>query len=136
MTARSRSVVRLSAMALLLLAPAACVRGYGQRKNPFAAPGSGPGEGSIDVRVENHNFGDATIHALRGGERIRLGEVTGKTDKSFNVRWNFSLPLEFEINIIGGEGCYVRAMNVDPGDDVWVRIPVQVNASPCYSGKG
>ena len=125
--------LRLSAVLVLALGLAACAKP--ESKNPFATPGSGRGEASIQVRVENQNFGDATIHAIRGGERIRLGQVTGKSDKSFTLRWNFSLPLEFEINIIGGQGCGVRPMSVDPGDRVWVRIPTQIGASPCYSGK-
>jgi hypothetical protein len=61
--------------------------------------------------------------------------VTGKSEKTFTMRWNFSLPLEFEINIIGGQGCGVRPMSADPGDRVWVRIPNQIGSSPCYSGK-
>jgi hypothetical protein len=129
----SPSLLRVSTVLVLALGLAACAKP--QAKNPFAAPGTGRGEGSIQVRIENQNFGDATIHAIRGGERIRLGQVTGKSEKSFTMRWNFSLPLEFEVNIIGGQGCGVRPMSVDPGDHVWVRIPTQIGASPCYSGK-
>lgn len=136
MNALIRTVVLLPTTALLLLATASC-RAPGRRiDNPFAAPASREREGSIQVLVENQNFNDATVHAVRGGERIRLGEVTGKSEKSFTVRWNFSLPLEFDIHLIGGDGCGVRPMSVDPGDRVWVRIPTQVPQSPCYSGKG
>lgn len=124
-------------MALVVLTTASCIRTPGRRiDNPFAAPGSSEREGSIQIRIENQNFNDATVHAVRGGERIRLGEVTGKSDKNFTVRWNFSLPLEFEIHLIGGDGCGVRPLSVDPGDRVWVRIPTRVPGSQCYSGKG
>jgi hypothetical protein len=88
------------------------------------------------VRVENQNFGDAVVHASRGGERVRLGGVTGKSEETFTMEWGFSLPLEFEINIVGGGRCLVRPLSVDPGDRVWVRIPTHLGASPCYSGKG
>lgn len=123
----------LPAVALMALSLGACSQGWGRAKNPFTAPGSD--EGEITVRVENHNFGDATVHALRGGERIRLGNVTGKSEQDFTVNWTFSLPMEFEVNIIGGQGCRVRPMTVDPGDKVFVRIPTEISAQPCYSGK-
>lgn len=122
-----------AALALVALSLPAC--GKGMAANPFAPAGSRGNDGQVRVLVENHNFGDATIHALRGGERFRLGEVTGKSEKSFTVRWNFTLPMEFEVHLTGGGGCRVRAMTVDPGDRVWVRIPTEVSMSPCYSGK-
>ncbi|MDP2955498.1 MAG: hypothetical protein Q8N53_03685 [Longimicrobiales bacterium] len=127
--------LRAAALALLTLSLPACGKGPGRPTNPFAPSGSRGNDGEVQVRVYNQNFGDATIHAVRGGQRFRLGEVTGKTEKSFTVRWNFSLPLEFEVHLTGGQGCRVRAMPVDPGDRVWVRIPTEVSMSPCYSGK-
>lgn len=133
MTPHLRTVVRLATAAVLLLAVGSCYRPG--RKNPFAAPGSGQGEGTIHVRVENENFGDATVHALRGGERIRVGQVTGKSSQSFQVRWRFSLPMEFEIDIVGGDGCAIRPMTVDPGDEILVRIPPEIGPTPCYAGK-
>lgn len=123
----------LSLSAVTLLGLTGCVKP--EALNPFASPGSRPGEGSVRVLVENQNFGDATVHALRGGERIRLGNVTGKSDETFTIRWNFSLPMEFEINIIGGQGCRIRPMTVDPGDRVFVRIPTEISMQACYSGK-
>ena len=132
MTASLR-ILRLPVVLALAASLSACAKPT--PKNPFTAQGSGRGQGSIQVRIENQNFGDATIHAIRGGERIRLGLVTGKSEKTFTMRWNFSLPLEFEIDIIGGQGCGVRPMSADPGDRVWVRIPNQIGSSPCYSGK-
>lgn len=128
----SISLLRLPVVLALVAGLAACAKST--TKNPFA-PGTSRSEGSIQVLIENQNFGDATIHAIRGGERIRLGQVTGKSEKSFTMRWTFSLPLEFEVDIIGGSGCGVRPMSVDPGDRVWVRIPTQIGATPCYSGK-
>jgi hypothetical protein len=131
---RSLSLIRAVSSAILLLAPLACARGSSAR-NPFAGSGRGR-EGSIDVRIENQNFGDATIHALRGGERIRLGQVTGKSQQDFKVNWRFSVPIEFRVDLVGGQGCGVRPMTVDPGDKVWLRIPTQIGITPCYAGKG
>jgi len=127
------SFLRVAICAVLVAGASACTKPT--TKNPFAAPGTGTRDGRIQIRIENQNFGDATIYAIRGGERIRLGEATGKADKNFTLRWNFSLPQEFEISIIGGQGCGVRALSVDPGDRVWVRIPSQIGTSPCYASK-
>lgn len=121
----------LALVTALSLSAAGC--GRGKAANPFASPASR--EGRVRIQVENMNFGDATVHALRGGERIRLGQVTGKSEEHFTIRWNFSLPMQFEIHITGGPGCLVRGISVDPGDRVWLRIPNELSVQPCYSGK-
>jgi len=127
--------LRLAVAAILALTLTGCGLGTGTARNPFAPAGSRGGDGSVQVLVDNQNFGDATIHAYRGSERFRLGEVTGKSEKRFTVRWKFSLSMEFDIHLIGGGDCQVRGMPVDPGDRVWVRIPTQIGMTPCYSGK-
>lgn len=129
---KAHSPSTLLAVFALLLGVGGC--GSAKAINPFAPPSAS--ETQIRVTIENQNFGDATIHALRGGERIRLGQVTGKSEQNFNVRWNFSLPMEFEIHIVGGQGCRVRPIPVDPGDRIWVRIPTELSLQACYSGKG
>jgi len=130
---RHPPTLRLALLALLSVAASSCGGGLAQAKNPFAPASAN--ETEVQVRVENQNFGDATVHVLRGGERIRLGNVTGKSDQNFTLRWNFSLPMEFQVEIIGGQGCAVRPLVVDPGDRVFVRIPTQLAAQACYSGK-
>ncbi len=124
----------LLALAVLVL-PTACFSGWGRSRDPFHE-GSAESRGQISVRVENQNFGDAVVHASRGGERVRLGSVVGKSEQTFVLDWAFSLSLEFEVNIVGGGRCQVTPLSVDPGDRVWVRIPTHLGASPCYSGKG
>ena len=123
-----RPVLVLAASALL----GACFSGYGQPPNPFS-PAEAPGE--IQIRVENQNFNDVTLYALRGGEPMRLGDIIGKSSGRFTVDWNFSLPLEFRAELVGGGACSIRPLSVDPGDRIWVRIPVQMGVTPCESGK-
>ncbi len=134
MTDRS-AFLRLAIVAGLVLVFTGCGAGARATRNPFAPRGSRGDDGTVQVLVDNQNFGDATVHAYRGSERFRLGQVTGKTERSFTVRWNFSLPMEFDIHLVGGGDCRVRAMAVDPGDQVRVRIPTQIDMSPCYSWK-
>lgn len=132
---RFPTALRLATAAAVALTLAGCALAHGAARNPFAPAGSRGRDGSVQVLVDNQNFGDATIHAYRGSERFRLGEVTGKSEKRFTVRWNFSLPMEFDIHLVGGGDCWVRAMPVDPGDRVWVRIPPHIYTTACYSGK-
>ena len=122
---------RITLAAFLLLATAGCGT---KSRSPFAGRAE-RGDEQSQVRIENHNFNDANVHALRGGERIRLGTATGKSDESFRVRWNVSLPLEFQISLVGGGSCRVRSMIVDPGDRVWVQIPSEISGSECIAGK-
>lgn len=127
-----RSSLLTGALPLLF---AGCFSSLGGSRDPFHERPGGE-DGQILVRVENQNFGDAVVHASRGGERVRLGSVIGKSEEIFTMDWRFSLSLEFEVNIVGGGRCLVPPLSVDPGDRIWVKIPTHLGASPCYSGKG
>ena len=131
MTLSPLALSRFTLAALLMVATAGC--GTGSR-SPFAGPAQ-RGSEQIQVRIENHNFNDATVHALRGGQRIRLGTATGKTDEDFRIRWNSTLLIEFRISLVGGGSCRVRSMTVNPGDRIWVRIPNEIYRSECIAGK-
>lgn len=129
---RHHLALRLACGALLVALLAGC--SLRSVHNPFARGGR-RGEERIQVTVQNFHFNDATIHAVREGERMRLGEVIGHSEKTFTVRWSISLQMEFEIHLIGGLDCWVRPMIVDPGDKVMVRIPPSVDVTPCESWK-
>ena len=122
---------RLTLAAFLVVATAGC---GARSRSPFAGPAQ-QGSEQIHVHIENHNFNDATVHALRGGQRIRLGTTTGKTDEDFRVRWTSTLRIEFQISLVGGGSCRVRPMTANPGDRVWVRIPNEIHRSECIAGK-
>jgi hypothetical protein len=122
---------RLTLVACLLLAATGCGT---TSRSPFA-DSAARGDEQIQIRIENHNFNDATVHALRGGMRVRLGTATGKSDEDFRVRWNSTLAIGFEISMVGGGECRVRSMMVDPGDRVWVRIPNEIYGSECIAWK-
>lgn len=124
---------RLLTALLALSVVGACTPGWGRPADPFDTSADAPGE--VRVAVDNQNFNDATIVAIRGGERVRLGDVVGKSRSSFNVRWDFTLAMEFEISLIGGGGCVTRPLNVSAGDQIWLRVPVNIRATPCQAGK-
>ena len=65
--------------------------------------------GEIRIDVLNHNFSDATIWAvIRESSRRRLGVVTGKTDETYVLEWDFTQPLRLEIDLLAGSRCLTR----------------------------
>ena len=105
---------------LVALALTACAH---RAEAPF-----GGGAESVEIEVRNDNFADATLHALRGGERIRLGIVTGHTARTFQLDWRFSQPLRIEIDLLAGGRCVTRDLQVDPGDELYLRIESQLGS--------
>ncbi|MEZ4415843.1 MAG: hypothetical protein R3E10_08805 [Gemmatimonadota bacterium] len=77
-----------------------------------------------DIRIDvlNLNFSDATLWALRGGERIRLGIVRGKQEESFELSWPVSLPLRVEMDFLAGPRCVTGQLSVDPGDVIYLEL--------------
>ena len=90
---------------------------------------------SGDPNAKSINFNDANLFALRNGQRIRMGSVTGKSEEDFTLDWNFSLPLQFEAQLVGGRTCRVRSIMADPGDALWIQIPTELSITPCTVGK-
>lgn len=104
----------------------ACVRGAAP--SPFDAASGG--DGSIQVEVHNFNWADASLYALRGAERIRMGVVTGKTDQTFEIAWPMTRPLRIEIDLLAGGRCVTRPLTVDPGDRISLHIRVDLYSDP------
>lgn len=120
------------ALVALTLAAAACATGNPlQSDGPFDAAG---GERElVTIDVLNNNFGDVTLWALRSdAERIRLGNVTGKTDARFSIPWRFSEPMRIEIDMVAGPRCVTENITVDPGDVLQLEIqPVFQQTAGC-----
>jgi hypothetical protein len=81
---------------------------------------------SIRIEVTNLNFQDATLHAVRNGERTRLGTVTGKGSATYTLEWRVPLPLSFEIDLLAGGRCTTRPITVDPGERIQLQIEVDI----------
>ena len=127
-----RSNLLLVGMLLL----AGCATG-GSARNPFD-PSDTRGSGSeepIRIEVQNLNFNDVTVWAMRQGQRIRLGRVTGKTDEEFRINWNLAVPISFVIDVTGGRSCTTGTIGVDRDARVWVAVPASVGAQPCRTGR-
>lgn len=106
--------------------------------SPFdgtAGEGSGA-EDPIRVEVQNINFNDITVWAVRpGGQRTRLGRVTGKTDETFRIQWNLAVPIYFAVDVTGGRGCRTAQVSVERNARVWVIVPSNVGSQPCRVGR-
>lgn len=86
----------------------------------------GPGETqTIRIVVQNLNFADARLYALRRGTRTSLGTVGGKQDDEFTLEWSVSEPLQIEINLMAGPTCTTEPLMADPGDLLELQIALE-----------
>lgn len=104
-------------------------------RNPFDGSVEQEQEDRLRIQIQNMNFNDVTIFAVSAGQRVRLGSVTGKSDGSFRLVWNYADPISFEIDVVGGRGCDTPPIAVDPGAWIWVQVPNNVGAGQCRSGR-
>ena len=77
---------------------------------------SGPEQSEVVLlTVENNDFRDANIFAFWDGVRDRVGFVTGKTSRTFRMKWR-SERVQIGVDFVGRGG--QRSGNVDvwPGD--------------------
>ncbi len=130
-----RSPGRVLALAAILASAPACSSLAGGAHNPFDGSLEQRQEDRLRIQVQNMNFNDITVYAVSLGQRVRLGNITGKTDQSFRLDWNFANPISFEIDVVGGSGCNTMALPVEPGARVWVQVPNEVSSSGCRAGR-
>ncbi|HKP28138.1 MAG TPA: hypothetical protein VJU15_02005 [Gemmatimonadales bacterium] len=104
--------------AALLLVTAACGGKSAPPVDPMAP---------AYVEVQNQGFLDMTVYALRSGQRIRLGQVSGNSTATFELPRtvvNPGLPIRFQADPIGGNRTpFSQEISVSPGDTVVLRIP-------------
>jgi hypothetical protein len=120
-------------MGLVVLA-AACAAGSNVQ-NPFDGSVEQAQADRLRIQVQNLNFNDVTVFAVSSGQRVRLGTVTGKTDGSYTISWNYANPIQFEVDMIGGNGCATPPIAVDRGARVWLQVPGELSTTPCRSGR-
>jgi len=109
--------------AVLLLTSCSTTPGRG---DPFSGGG---GREEIRIEVRNLNFSDATLYAIGGGMRRRLGVVLGKNDAVFTIPWHFSQFLAIEIDLLASVRCTTQEMMTDPGDIIELQIDVELRRS-------
>jgi hypothetical protein len=71
----------------------------------------------VTLTVTNQNFYDATLHAVWPSYRVRLGVVSGNTEKTFTFRWERTeLRILIGLQSVGTQ--LTQVMAVDPGDEL------------------
>jgi hypothetical protein len=79
------------------------------------------------VRIQNHNYYDATVYVYSGSHRQRLGNVTGLGTGTFTLPRNFlttSAPVRFEVRHLARTRSQLsNSVIVNPGSEIHVRIP-------------
>jgi hypothetical protein len=115
----------------LLVATAGCATSRPLASSDPFATGDGRAS-SVRIEVQNLNFTQARLYAIRDGQRLNLGTVEGKQDDDFTMEWLFSHELRIEINMLAGPTCTTEPMVVDPGDILQLQIsPVFSQSSFC-----
>lgn len=120
---RMRGARAALAAAVLLLALPAC----SSSKNAEAGARPTAERARTSVRVENRSFLDHNVFVLRGGQRIRLGTVTGNSSQTFTIPSNLIFgisSLQFLVDPIGGSRQPIsNEIRVSEGDEVQLVIP-------------
>lgn len=78
----------------MLFSPPACVL-FGRGRAPSAQDAP---DGEIALKVTNHNYLDVVIYVLHGGQRTRVGTVTGSSSAIFYLQsWVIGLGREIRL---------------------------------------
>lgn len=119
--AASRPLVATLAGLAVLVAVTALTAGCAaltQREDddPFA-------ETHAYVRVVNDNFYDVTVAIDWAGHRQRLGRVIGNRTEVFRFDASTGVHVAFAVSVQAGRTFMTRRMTVQPGEEVTVRVP-------------
>jgi hypothetical protein len=84
--------------------------------------------GPVSVEVTNHNFLDANVYAVAGGQAVRLGTVTTNSTQTFEVPPAIPLThdLRFLVDPIGSSGAFLSDEIVVTGGET-VELVIQPN---------
>lgn len=116
--------------AALALALIACSGGSSgsQADESFATPRAD----QIFIEVDNQNFDRATVWYQTSGNRRRVGVVEGKTSQTFTIdNWRIAAPIQVEIVLTAGGRCITPELQADPGDNLYLQVPVGGVLSSC-----
>lgn len=117
-----RRATRFLPLVAALAAMTACSHN-GERPTFSRRAGQG---NQVTIVADNQNFLDATVYALWGAQRDRVGMVTGKTSQSFSVPFRGS-DLQLQIDLIGGSSMTTDHIGVFEGDQLDLVIPPTQN---------
>ncbi len=109
---------------------AGCATGRGVVADDLSSAQAAPPNTAI-VHVDNHNWQDVDVFAVREGTRIRLGMVTSMSSGDFRLPEAFlvgSPNVQLRIDPIGSNNGYLtQGILVAPGQTVDLRIENNLN---------
>ncbi len=124
---RRRSPLRMR-LAVALILPVLLAGCSATRADPMGGR-MGSGSASIQLRVTNLGFNDATLTAITTGNRVRLGVVPGKTNQSFTIPWVALQELRVQISVLAGGNHTTPSVTVNPGERVELLIQENLRSS-------
>jgi hypothetical protein len=107
----------VAAVAGLTIDAAACATNH--------ASGAATPQEQVIVTVNNSNYMDVDVFAVRGRTRMRVGSVTGLSTATFNVPAEYAPDgnLQFLIDPVGSNATYTtETISVNPGQHVELTV--------------
>ena len=121
---RIRAHTLIAALALALLTPG-CSLLPGHHQTDEQAPEDEDVPQDIGVHINNHNWSDIVVFAVRGTSRLRLGDVTAGNEADFVLPRNMTEggQLTLVLHPIGGPRDFSTGpILVQPGQQIDVRV--------------
>lgn len=114
----------VGAMALALLA----IGCGGGSAGPTPAPAfAGDLSQVLTIEIRNERLDATSIFLFIEGSRQRLGDVRGNQTQTFHVPLERASQITMTFNITLGPSCVTRSVVLRPGEEIRVRIPVNLN---------
>ncbi len=124
------AVVLTAALAVAALAGGCATGRSAAAADEWASTQAAP-ENRATVHVDNHNWQDVDVFAVREGMKVRLGMVTSMTSGDFRLPEAFlvgSPNVQLSIDPIGSSSGYMtQSILVSPGQTVELRIENNLN---------
>ncbi len=102
--------------------------------NPFDR-GSGRSD-HVQLRVQNLNFNDATLHSVTTGARVRLGIVSGKASGAFDIPLSAPQDVQIEVDLVGESPFLTNPVPAQPGETLELRIEVDSRSTRLFHAPG
>ncbi len=120
----------LALTAVIILAQTACPLGQGSGDEEEE-----PKQFTVDVVVDNRNWQNMVIYAVRGGSRVRLGTATSMNTVTFVVTSDMTGAAQFQLlaDPIGGPESFTSLpLRIEPGDVVEWRLAANLTHSAIF----
>ena len=131
MNTRRNAFILVASLALVV---GGCQTGrqlvVGEADDPFR---SSDRAGDITIFVENNVFSEATVTAVTGVGRRRLGRVGGNRRENFTMALTMATDLQLELDFLAGPTCITDRMSVAPGDAL--QLTIRSDYSNLYCGE-